>query len=109
MASHIDVQLGEYNRTIQSNMVAVQADLRFKARAGAAAHSPGVSTDGGGPAMYDVYCAHNYHFVIYGALFTGQYTIAKLTALELRAQLPLFSGANVFGEMIDLLEVVFLI
>ena len=71
MASHIDVQLGEYERTIRCNMEAVQADLKFKARAGVAAHSPGVSTDGGGPAMYDVYCAHNYHFVIYGAMFSG--------------------------------------
>lgn len=71
MASHIDVQLGEYERTIRCNMEAVQADLRFKCRSGVAAHSPGVSTDGGGPAMYDVYCAHNYHFVIYGAMFSG--------------------------------------
>ncbi len=71
MASHIDVQLGEYERTIRCNMEAVQADLKFKARAGVAAHSPGVSTDGGGPDMYDVYCAHNYHFVIYGAMFSG--------------------------------------
>ena len=31
-ASHIDVQLGEYERTIRSNMEAVQADLKFKVR-----------------------------------------------------------------------------
>lgn len=39
---------------------------------------------------------------------TGQYTLAKLTALELRAQLPLFStfstSTGVFDEMIDFLE-----
>lgn len=36
---------------------------------------------------------------------TGQYTLAKLTALELRAQLPLYSSStDVFGEMIDFLE-----
>jgi len=57
MASHIDVQLGEYETTIDCNLRAVQADLRLKARAGAAAHRAGVSTSGDGPAMYDVYCA----------------------------------------------------
>ena len=36
---------------------------------------------------------------------TGQYTLAKLTALELRAQLPLFcTSTDVFGDMIDFLE-----
>ena len=38
-------------------------------------------------AMYDVYCAHNIHFVIFGAMFSGQYGIAKLHALELKAHL----------------------
>ena len=57
MASHIDVQLGEYETTIDCNLRAVQADLRLKARAGVAAHRAGVSTSGDGPAMYDVYCA----------------------------------------------------
>jgi hypothetical protein len=87
MASHIDVQLGEcllrsthvpilqltpdlrsiddrnavrsrYQRTIECNQAAVAADLRFKARRGAAANKVGVSTSKDGPAMYDLYCAH---------------------------------------------------
>jgi tetratricopeptide (TPR) repeat protein len=105
MASHIDVQLGEYARTIDCNQRAVEADLRFKARAGAAAHKVGVSTSKTGPAMYDLYCAHNYHFVIYAAMFTGQYGIAKLTAREMVTQLPLYYGAPVFRMMDDFLEV----
>ena len=57
MASHIDVQLGEYQRTIECNQAAVAADLRFKARRGAAANKVRVSTSQSGPAMYDLYCA----------------------------------------------------
>jgi hypothetical protein len=102
MASHIDVQLGEYATTIKCNLEAVAADLRFKARRGVMARRAGVSTSAAGPAMYDVYCAHNYHFVVYGAMFSGQYAVAKLTALELVSQIGQPDLAT--SPMLDYLE-----
>lgn len=41
--------------------------------------------------------------VCWGAMFTGQYQIAKLTALELRAQLPLTTTDD-YLPMLDFLE-----
>lgn len=63
MPTHIDVQVGDYQSVVDWNRAAVAADLKFY--------------DLHGPFnMYTGYRAHNYHFVIYGAMFLGQFDVA---------------------------------
>lgn len=68
MPTHIDVLCGHYHDVVHWNEVAVEADLKFWRRAGAY-------------NIYSGYRLHNYHFVIYGAMFLGQIEPA-LRALE---------------------------
>jgi len=59
MPTHIDVLCGQYHDVVHWNQRAVAADLKYYAREGAF-------------NIYTGYRQHNYHFVIYGALFLGQ-------------------------------------
>ncbi|OUS36078.1 hypothetical protein A9Q94_10780 [Rhodobacterales bacterium 56_14_T64] len=59
MPSHIDVLCGDYKSVVHWNEKAIEADLKYYQREGA--HN-----------IYTGYRQHNYHFVIYGALFLGQ-------------------------------------
>lgn len=59
MPTHIDVQCGDYHSVVHWNRKAVEADLKYYHREGAF-------------NIYTGYRQHNYHFVIYGALFLGQ-------------------------------------
>lgn len=59
MATHIDVLCGHYQNVVHWNQQAVSADLAYYHREGAF-------------NIYTGYRQHNYHFVIYGALFLGQ-------------------------------------
>ena len=59
MPTHIDVLCGQYHDVVHWNERAVAADLKYFAREGAF-------------NLYTGYRQHNYHFVIYGALFLGQ-------------------------------------
>ncbi|MCF6231490.1 MAG: tetratricopeptide repeat protein [Rhodobacteraceae bacterium] len=59
MPTHIDVLCGHYHNVVHWNQVAVQADLKYYHREGPL-------------NIYTGYRQHNYHFVIYGALFLGQ-------------------------------------
>ncbi|MBJ6371577.1 hypothetical protein [Sedimentitalea arenosa] len=59
MATHIDVLCGHYRDVVFWNQKAIEADLKYFAREGAF-------------NIYSGYRQHNYHFVIYGALFLGQ-------------------------------------
>lgn len=59
MPTHIDVLCGHYHNVVHWNQKAVEADLKYYAREGAF-------------NIYTGYRQHNYHFVIYGALFLGQ-------------------------------------
>ncbi len=59
MPTHIDVLCGHYRDVVHWNQKAVEADLKYYAREGAF-------------NIYTGYRQHNYHFVIYGALFLGQ-------------------------------------
>lgn len=63
MATHIDVLCGHYQNVVHWNQKAVQADLKYYDREGAF-------------NFYTGYRQHNYHFVMYGALFLGQYAPA---------------------------------
>jgi tetratricopeptide (TPR) repeat protein len=59
MPTHIDVLCGHYHNVVHWNDKAVEADLKYYEREGAF-------------NIYTGYRQHDYHFVIYGALFLGQ-------------------------------------
>ncbi len=59
MPTHIDMLCGHYHNVVHWNQKAVEADLKYYAREGAF-------------NIYTGYRQHDYHFVIYGALFLGQ-------------------------------------
>ncbi|KPQ22257.1 MAG: Tetratricopeptide repeat-containing protein, partial [Rhodobacteraceae bacterium HLUCCA24] len=71
MPTHIDVLCGQYHDVVHWNERAVAADLRYYAREGAM-------------NIYSGYRLHDYHFVIYGALFLGQLApaLAALRGME---------------------------
>jgi len=75
MPSHIDVLLGDYESVIETNQRAVKVDAEFVKREGA--HN-----------FYTYYRIHNYHFVVYGALFDGQSKVALKAATDLIEQIP---------------------
>jgi tetratricopeptide (TPR) repeat protein len=74
MPSHIDVLCGDYRSSIVANQVAVHADHRFVEREGPL-------------NFYSLYRAHDLHFVVYSAMFEGQFALALQAAEELAAQL----------------------
>ncbi len=59
MPTHIDVLCGHYHNVVYWNEKAIEADLKYFEREGAF-------------NIYTGYRQHDYHFVIYGALFIGQ-------------------------------------
>ncbi|MEQ9258292.1 MAG: tetratricopeptide repeat protein [Roseovarius sp.] len=59
MPTHIDVLCGNYADVVHWNEAAVEADLKYWRAKGAY-------------NIYSGYRLHNYHFVIYGAMFLGQ-------------------------------------
>jgi tetratricopeptide (TPR) repeat protein len=59
MPTHIDVLCGYYGDVAMWNRRAIEADTRYLEKQG--------SGD-----FYTLYRAHNYHFLIYGAMFLGQ-------------------------------------
>jgi tetratricopeptide (TPR) repeat protein len=70
MPTHIDVLCGNYRDVVVYNQKAVVADRKFLAREGAL-------------NVYALYRTHNHHFVVYGAMFQGQYTPALKAAQEI--------------------------
>ena len=70
MPTHIDVLCGNYRDVVVYNQKAVVADRKFLEREGAL-------------NLYSAYRTHNHHFVIYGAMFLGQYTPAIEAAQEI--------------------------
>lgn len=72
MPTHIDVLCGFYQNVVHWNEVAVEADLKYWREKGAM-------------NFYSGYRLHNYHFVIYGALFLGQFE-AAMSAVRRAAQ-----------------------
>ena len=75
MPSHIYVRVGRYNDAIASNVDAVKADRVYLARAPE-------------PALYNIYVAHNLHFLAYAAMMSGRYHEALSAARELEAAMP---------------------
>jgi len=70
MPTHIDVLCGNYRDVVIYNQKAIVADRKYLERNGAL-------------NVYAMYRTHNHHFVIYGAMFLGQYTPAIEAAQEL--------------------------
>lgn len=64
MPTHIDMLCGAYHDVVFWNERAVEADLKFYDREGAF-------------NIYTGYRQHDYHFVIYGAMFLGQLAPAR--------------------------------
>jgi len=75
MPTHIDVLVGDYANVIATNQKAIIADNEFARREGM--HN-----------FYTLYRIHNYHFLVYGAMFDGQSTLALTTARDLVKQIP---------------------
>ncbi|KAJ5121702.1 TPR domain protein [Penicillium atrosanguineum] len=63
MPTHIDVLVGDYRRSIDSNTTAVNADEKYLAKQGA-------------KNFYSFYRYHNYHSLIYAAMLCGQRRVA---------------------------------
>lgn len=75
MPSHLDVLCGHYTDAIRANAVAIAADEKYAAR-------------GGKMNFYTLYRSHDYHFLIYAAMFSAQSKIAVDTAIQLEASIP---------------------
>ena len=75
MPSHIYVLTGDYEQTIAINQAAIEADQTFLRKQGPL-------------NLYSLYRIHNYHFVVYGAMFDGQYQLAIDAARRITEQVP---------------------
>lgn len=75
MPSHIDVLCGHYENVVRWNEKAIEADLKYYQAEGAF-------------NIYTGYRQHNYHFVIYGALFLGQFEPAMRAVRGMDATTP---------------------
>ncbi|RJE24513.1 hypothetical protein PHISCL_03151 [Aspergillus sclerotialis] len=68
MPTHLDILLGDYCRSVDSNQAATDADEKYLSRAGA-------------KNMYSFYRLHNYHSLIYAAMLSGRKQVS-LDAVE---------------------------
>lgn len=75
MPTHIDVLCGDYHNVVLWNQKAVEADRKYYDREGAF-------------NIYTGYRQHDYHFVLYGALFLGQLEPARAALAGLRDTTP---------------------
>ncbi|KAF2265738.1 hypothetical protein CC78DRAFT_552756 [Lojkania enalia] len=75
MPSHLDVLVGDYRRAIASNADGCRADELYLAKYG-------------GDNFYTFYRLHNYHSLIYAAMFAGQFQVSIDTVTRLEASLP---------------------
>lgn len=87
MPSHIDIRLGRYAAAIEANQRAIELDREYVRRMGA-------------ENFYTLYRGHNYHFLVYAAMFEGQSRLAMDAARELVQQIP----PVLLAEMPDYLE-----
>ncbi|MEM8668033.1 MAG: tetratricopeptide repeat protein [Planctomycetota bacterium] len=75
MPSHIDIWVGDYGAAIEANKRGIAADEKFLARRGPL-------------NFYSLYRIHNYHFLVYAAMFDGQSNLALETARKIPKQVP---------------------
>ena len=76
MPSHIDAWVGQWKEAIDCNIAAVEADDLY------------VETTGNESQFYKFYRMHNHHFVVWCAMFDGQYETALKYARKAVATLP---------------------
>ncbi|HMO86593.1 MAG TPA: tetratricopeptide repeat protein, partial [Lacipirellulaceae bacterium] len=87
MPSHIDVLMGDYNEVIAANQRGIDADKVFLAREGPY-------------NLYTLYRIHNYHFLVYGAMFDGRSELALSAAREIAQQVP----EEMLREQVDFID-----
>jgi len=87
MPSHIYVRTGRYEDAAAANRRGIASDLRIVARTGRT-------------GFYEVYRAHNHHFLAYAAMFAGRADEAIAASRDLVRELP----AAVVQEMAPVLE-----
>jgi tetratricopeptide (TPR) repeat protein len=75
MPSHLDILVGDYRRAIASNADACLADEKYLA-------------EYGGDNFYSFYRMHDYHSLIYAAMFAGQSEVALEAVGRMEASLP---------------------
>ena len=76
MPSHIDAWVGQWKEAIECNIAAVEADDRY------------VELTGNDSQFYKFYRMHNHHFVVWCAMFEGQYETALKYARKAVDTLP---------------------
>jgi tetratricopeptide (TPR) repeat protein len=75
MPSHIDMWVGQYKEAVDSNVLGIIADEKY------------VTTEGHDREFYKMYRLHNYQFVIWAAMFDGQWETAKNYSQRLQARI----------------------
>lgn len=90
MPSHLDVLVGDYRAAIIANSRAVVADAKAIALAGPV-------------SFYSIYCLHNYHTLIYAAMFAGQ----KQTALNAVEDMEKVLPRELLVALTDYVELMF--
>ncbi|KAI5457094.1 TPR domain protein [Mariannaea sp. PMI_226] len=75
MPSHLDVLIGDYRSAMAANTEAVKASEKLVALRGA-------------DDFYTMYRMHEYHSLIYAAMFAGQFRVAIDTVDRMEAALP---------------------
>jgi tetratricopeptide (TPR) repeat protein len=76
MPSHIDVRLGHWQKAIDANLKAVEADKKHRAKAGPA------------KGFLNLYKAHNQHMLAYAAMMCGQSKLATKHIRQMVKDLP---------------------
>lgn len=90
MPSHLDILIGDYRRAIAANAAALRANDKF------------VHLRGSGD-FYTIYRMHDFHSLIYAAMFAGQYHVALDTTRQMEAAIP----RGMLRVMADWLETFF--
>jgi tetratricopeptide (TPR) repeat protein len=91
MASHIDIQCGDYHAALSANDRAIEADRKYLEREGPF-------------NFYTLSRCHDYHFKLYAAMFLGQYRPALEAANEMIATIPEALLRQATPPMADWLE-----
>ena len=85
--SHIDMWVGQYEEAIESNKRGVVADEIYKLKTGQ------------DNEFYKMYRMHNYHFVVWAAMFDGQYATALEYAEAAEEQLGPEAVTYMMGDL----------
>jgi tetratricopeptide (TPR) repeat protein len=88
MSSHVYIWTGRYQDAVRINQLAVEVDKAFVAHAGK-------------NNFYTLYRLHNYHFIAYGAMWTGQRKVALEAARALVGEVP----PQLMTQMLDYLDI----